>query len=181
MLKGERAFFVRKTEVSGVTEYENLLRKINSSYKTCFVLKLFSYIGTVMSIVVFGYLLVFFIEKTFIELLGFLITLGVPFVFVSIVRRLIDAKRPYEIFDFYESPPKKKRGDSFPSRHAFSIFAIGTLCLFVYPVVGFITLVCGALMCIARVLLGIHFIRDVVAGAATGVVCSIIGVLILLV
>ena len=97
-----------------MTEYENLLWKINSSYKTCFVLKLFSYIGTVMSIVVFGYLLVFFIEKTFIELLGFLITLGVPFVFVSIVRRLIDAKRPYEIFDFYESPPKKKAGRFIP-------------------------------------------------------------------
>lgn len=163
-----------------MTKYENLLRNINSSYKTCFVFRLFSHIGTVMSVAVFGYLLVFFLEKSFVQILEFLITLGVPFVFVSVIRKLISAKRPYEVFDFYESPPKKKRGDSFPSRHAFSIFAIGTLCLFVYPMVGFITLVCGVLMCIARVLLGIHFIRDVVAGAAIGVICSIIGVLILL-
>ena len=35
-------------------------------------------------------------------------------------------------------------------------------------------------MCICRVLLGIHFIRDVSAGAIIGVISSLIGALILI-
>ena len=33
----------------------------------------------------------------------------------------------------------------------------------------------SALMCVCRVLLGIHFVRDVLAGALTGITTALIG------
>lgn len=160
--------------------YEKLLRHIKGSQKTVFILKLYGYLATVMCVLVFIYLFLAFYEISIAALVGLLVTLGVPFLSVSLVRRLIDSPRPYEIYDIYDIPPKKKKGSSFPSRHAFSIFAIGTLCLFVHPLIGAATLVLGIIMCVSRVLLGIHFIRDVVAGALIGVISSLIGAFILI-
>jgi membrane-associated phospholipid phosphatase len=44
---------------------------------------------------------------------------------------------------------------------------------------GIILLALGVLLCIARVLLGIHFVRDVIAGALIGVCSAALGILIL--
>lgn len=162
------------------SECEKLLREINGSYKTTFILKWYGYLATVMCVVVFLYLFLVFFEISLISLVGFLVTLGVPFLIVSLVRRLINSPRPYDVYDFYDTPPKQKKGSSFPSRHAFSIFAIGTLCLFVHPFIGVITLILGIIMCVSRVLLGIHFVRDVIAGALIGMISSLIGAFILL-
>ena len=105
---------------------------------------------------------------------------AVPFITVSVVRRIINAPRPYEIYDFYETPPKRKTGRSFPSRHVFSSVAVGTVICFFEPWLGIIIISTGLAMGVCRVLLGIHFIRDAVAGAIIGAVSSVIGMLIIL-
>ena len=103
---------------------------------------------------------------------------AVPFVFVSIVRRLIRAPRPYELYDFYENLPKDKSGSSFPSRHAFSAFVIGTLAMPHSIILGVCVLALGVILSVARVLLGIHFIRDILAGALVGAISGILALLI---
>ena len=159
--------------------YEQLLKRINQDYKITMLLKLYCHFATVLTVVVFLTILIFSIEDSITKTVGFLVTLGAPFLLVSLLRKLINAPRPYEIYGVYTVPPKKKQGDSFPSRHAFSIFAIGTLCLFVEPIVGIITLALVLIMCACRVLLGIHFTRDVVTGALIGIITSLIGAFIL--
>lgn len=110
-----------------------------------------------------------------------LLVSGVPFVVVSAVRRIINAPRPYELLcDVYELPPKKRQGCSFPSRHVFSAFSIGTALCFVRPMVGIIVIALGLLCAVSRVLLGKHFLRDVVAGAIIGAVTSVIGMIIMI-
>ena len=105
----------------------------------------------------------------------YLVVLGIPFCLVSLLRKYIGAPRPYEIYDFYEKKPKESEKNSFPSRHAFSIFAIGTLICFSYPTFGIVLILLGVVLCVCRVLLGYHFIRDVLAGALIGVTSSLIG------
>ena len=98
---------------------------------------------------------------------NYLAVLFIPFLVVTILRRWINAPRPESALG--------KSGGAFPSRHAFSAFAIGTLLCFISLPVGILTLVFGILLSVSRVLLGIHFPRDVIAGALIGVVSGLIG------
>jgi len=103
---------------------------------------------------------------------------GIPFVLLSIVRAKINAPRPYEVLDIDPLLKKHRSGNSFPSRHVFSAFVIGmTLCGLWLPL-GIIILVAGALLSAIRVVGGVHFPRDVIAGAIVGIVSGGIGLLI---
>ena len=108
-----------------------------------------------------------------------LLTVTAPsFFVVSAVRRIINAPRPYEILPFYEKAPKGTRGRSFPSRHVFSVFVIGTALTFTSAPVGIAVLLGGVILSVCRVLLGIHFIKDTVAGAVIGAISGVVGMLI---
>ena len=97
---------------------------------------------------------------------------------VTVARKLFNYPRPYEVYDFYTVKPREKRGESFPSRHCYSAFVITTLAWLVSPLVSLGLLVLAALIAVTRVLLGIHFVRDVLCGAAVGLVFGAAGVII---
>lgn len=103
------------------------------------------------------------------------LTCGIPFVLLSLARRALNWPRPYEV---YHLPPllhKETQGKSFPSRHVFSIFVIGTSMLYILPPLGIALLALGVLLAAARVVSGVHFVRDVVAGAIIGVLSAVVG------
>lgn len=101
----------------------------------------------------------------------------VSFLLLSIIRKSINAKRPYEVFEISPIIPKSTKGKSFPSRHVFSIFVIGTTFLYACPIpaLGIVILVSGVLLAVLRVVSGVHFPRDVIAGSLFGIACAIIG------
>ena len=103
-----------------------------------------------------------------------LIPLG-TLIIISIVRALINAKRPYEVYDY--TPPVKKntKGKSFPSRHTVSAFIIAMAFMYVNLNIGIIMMVLAAAIGVTRVLAGVHFIRDVVSGAAIGIIIGVLG------
>lgn len=107
-----------------------------------------------------------------------LIIPAVGFVILSIYRARVNAPRPYEVFDTPPLVVKNTRGNSFPSRHVFSAFIIATTAIQFFPVLGVILYVCGVLLAITRVLAGVHFPKDVVAGALTGIVFALVGFLV---
>ena len=51
------------------------------------------------------------------------LSLGVPFVIVTLFRHFIALPRPMDLYDF--GVAVKKQSGSFPSRHAYSAFSIG--------------------------------------------------------
>ena len=108
-----------------------------------------------------------------------LIITGVPFIVVSVIRKIINAPRPYEVLEFYSKKPKAKRGQSFPSRHVFSVFVIATALMTCNAFLGLALILGGIILSVLRVILGIHFIRDVVAGGIIGIVSGAIGILVL--
>ncbi len=59
-------------------------------------------------------------------------------------------------------------GKSFPSRHAFSAFAIAASWFAASAPVAVVLLVAAVVLAICRVLGGVHFPRDVVVGALIG-------------
>ena len=113
-----------------------------------------------------------------VRLLPMLAIPGVPFVLLSLIRAKINAPRPYELLNIDPLLKKHRAGKSFPSRHVFCAFVIGaTLCGF-WPVFGAGILGIGSLLAVIRVIGGVHFPRDVIAGALVGLISGGIGLLI---
>lgn len=111
--------------------------------------------------------------------LRFLLVPLITFVLVTVVRALINAQRPYEKYNYTPAVHKATKGKSFPSRHTVSAFVIAMAFLYLQPSLGIIMLVIAVAIGITRVLSGVHFIRDVVSGAALGVLMGLLGFFII--
>lgn len=107
------------------------------------------------------------------------LTCGISFILVSLLRRVLNAKRPYEVYGVPAAMYKDKKGSSTPSRHIFSATIISVSVYFVSPLLSLIVGLLALSMAVLRVLLGVHFIRDVLAGAVIGIVFGLIGSFIL--
>lgn len=129
-------------------------------------------IGTAIcyAVTIFGRILLFQWKE-----LGVLILVpALSFVAVSIFRRVCNAKRPYEMYGFEPLIDKKTLGKSFPSRHVFSIFVIAVTVGHYYPEACIGLGFAGVCLGVLRVVAGVHFPRDVVAGGAVGIFFGIV-------
>lgn len=91
------------------------------------------------------------------------------FLLISAFRSWHSAPRPYEQLDIQPLMEKETKGKSFPSRHVFSVFIIGMTFFSVYQPAGVAIGVLGILLACIRVVGGVHFPKDVVAGALLGI------------
>ncbi len=142
--------------------------------------------AVILAVISYVALLVFSSLGTSLYLgIKYLVLSAVPFICVSVFRHLFNAPRPSELYDLLslgaDASVCNKRGRSFPSRHVFSSFLVGTLLLMPVPILGGVVLVFGIALGACRVLRGVHFIRDCVSGAIIGALCGIIGMVVLLV
>lgn len=107
---------------------------------------------------------------------------AVGFVAVSFFRRRFNAPRPYECCAIAPLIARDGAGKSFPSRHAFSAFAIAASWFAASAPIAVVLLVAAVVLAVCRVLGGVHFPRDVVAGAfigsATGALAAFLAALL---
>ena len=151
------------------SRFERALLSVYRDEGLTSILKILSYVAVVATLYAFFYRVVVLAgDGKYIQLALLTGCLAIAFVTVTVARRCIGAKRPYELWPFYKEAPKKKKACSVPSRHTFSIFAIGTALCYFSITVGVILVALGVLLAFCRVLLGYHFIRDTVAGALIG-------------
>ena len=93
---------------------------------------------------------------------------GLTFWGGTILRDRLNLPRPYEQPGFEPLRHKETRGHSFPSRHALSASVLAMVWMYFYPKAGWAMVGITVLICVGRVLTGVHHIRDVVGGAALG-------------
>lgn len=107
---------------------------------------------------------------------------AVAFAAVSFFRRRFNAPRPYECCAIAPLIARDGAGKSFPSRHAFSAFAIAASWFAASAPIAVVLLVAAVVLAVCRVLGGVHFPRDVVVGAligsATGALAAFLAVLL---
>ena len=86
------------------------------------------------------------------------------FVILSLLRKKINAPRPYEEWTIKPLFDRDSPGQSMPSRHVFSATIISMACFHASLSLGVILLVLSALLGLVRVLGGVHYPKDVVVG-----------------
>ena len=88
------------------------------------------------------------------------------FIILTVFRFLVNRPRPYEKFQTESAIHKNKKGNSFPSRHVFSSFMIAFTVLTFSPWMwtGILLLFISVIIALIRVVSGVHFISDVLAG-----------------
>ena len=100
---------------------------------------------------------------------------AVVFVAGSVLRKAINRPRPYETLGFAPLFLKDTRGQSFPSRHCFSAACIAVAAWFACPPLAAVLGVLGCVLAVSRVLSGVHYPSDVLAGLAFGAAASGLG------
>ena len=107
--------------------------------------------------------------------------LAVPaavFVLGTLLRAAINRPRPYEALNFTPLFPKDTKGQSMPSRHCFSAAAIMAAAFTVWVPLGVAACLLAAVVAVTRVLTGVHYPSDVLAGLAFGAGAAVIGFLL---
>lgn len=144
----------------------------NSSFK--FILEIFYKWLPAFVFISYGVLLVFTAtvqSEKFFRI--FIVPLGV-FVFVTVLRKIINAKRPYEKFGVPPLFVKKSTGNSMPSRHTACAFIIAMAFLYYRVDLGILYLAVAVLIMLSRVFSGVHFLRDVLVGMGISILCGIV-------
>lgn len=127
-------------------------------------------IGTYVLMLLYG---IFHLEPG--VLLRCILVPAVTFLFTTIFRKIINEKRPYEVYDIQPLIPKNKKGESFPSRHMVSVTIIALTGWYLHPLLGIWLTLLTLLVGVMRPLAGVHYIHDVIGAAALSIICGIIG------
>ena len=139
-----------------------------------FVLKLVSYMGNMGIVWILLGILMLSLRKTRKQgafcVMAFLLAVLVGNV---ILKNAVDRVRPYDLFDWIQVRIVKPKDGSFPSGHCMSTFAFATALVFVYKKWGIAALVFGVFMAFSRLYFQVHFLTDVLAGVAVGILCGI--------
>ena len=129
----------------------------------------------VMPIVYLTLLVTTYLQKGFgKQVLIYVFVPASGFVILSLLRKKINAPRPYEVWEIVPLLDRDSPGQSMPSRHVFSATIISMACLHASLSVGVILLVLSVLLGLVRVLGGVHYPKDVLVGYACGLVWGVI-------
>ena len=162
-------------------KYLKMYGAVYSHPRFATLLNVIRWVITGLTIITYGWFIGYSLVMDWKLCIELLVVTAVPFIAVSIMRKIINSPRPYEVFDCDALIPVKvsgRSGSSFPSRHVCSIFVIGSAFTFVVPYVGIILMCLGVVLAACRVLLGIHFLRDAIVGAIIGGIAGTVGMLI---
>ena len=97
--------------------------------------------------------------------LRFLIIPAVTFVLTTVIRRLINRRRPYEVMGFEPLlDHQTDKRQSFPSRHTVSAWIIAFVFLEFNIVTGICAMIPALLISASRICTGMHYPSDVLGG-----------------
>ena len=156
--------------------YDHIAGKIKNNPLFLSLLRTFNRFMTVVMPIVYLTLLVatYFQEGLGKQVLMYVFIPASGFVILSLLRKKINAPRPYEEWDIKPLLDRDSPGQSMPSRHVFSATIISMACLHASLSVGVILLVFSTLLGLVRVLGGVHFPKDVVVGYICGLAWGVL-------
>jgi undecaprenyl-diphosphatase len=92
------------------------------------------------------------------------------------LKQLFRRQRPADVLNALNVQVKPLDKFSLPSGHSAAAFLMATLVFHFYPVSGVIAYMWAGLIALSRVLLGVHYPGDILAGAVLGIAISILSI-----
>ena len=86
----------------------------------------------------------------------------------KVLKNSLKRRRPPQFFPSFESVVEASDEFSFPSGHTCAAFLLWTICSAFFPILTIPLLLWAVLVGCSRVVLGVHFPADIVAGAVLG-------------
>ncbi len=149
--------------------YDAIARPFEANEKRRRLLPSLNRILTIVFYAIYALLLLVLLLRWDARFWRVLLVPAISFLLVTLFRRIVSAARPYEVWGVPPLIEKETAGRSFPSRHVFSAFIIAMAALWLWRPIGIILLAAGAVLALVRVAARVHFVRDVIAGAAIAV------------
>lgn len=137
----------------------------------CKTLSLLIYFAYIMTLIYLCF------QKDILQVLSFVCIPASGFLIETMLRAKINAPRPYEVLSIPPLDPKDTKGKSFPSRHAFSAAILSIAFYTIHPYLGWILILFSLFIGLCRILMGVHWIRDVCIGLLFGWSYGLIGFL----
>ncbi len=97
-----------------------------------------------------------------------------------ILKKLFKRQRPSDVFKNFNAFVEPSDKFSLPSGHTTAAFLMASLLAYFYPSVSVFVYLWASTVGISRVLLGVHYPSDIVAGALLGLTISLLSINILL-
>jgi membrane-associated phospholipid phosphatase len=160
-------------------KYEVLNARLRADDRKTRLLKAADQVST--GIVYFGYigLVIYCLIKRRDSLLHVLAVPAAVYLSGSLLRKMINEARPYEVSQVRPLIDKETKGKSFPSRHVFSSAVIALAFFYICRPLGLAMAVLALLVAALRVLTGVHWMRDVVFGLLYGGLIGFLGFFVL--
>ena len=176
-------------------DYVDFYNRITKPYKNAFILALLKLFYKVLPVIVAlsylvliagiyyeaPYIIADYKDKgeKFLLLIKAVLKPLSAFIVLSLIRKCIDAGRPYELYEINPLINRKKKGESMPSRHILSITIIAMVWLYVNLYIGVFFLLLSVLLSYIRVVAGVHFPKDVIAGFIFALIWGFISLFII--
>ena len=156
--------------------YDHIAGKIKNNPLFLRFLRVFNRFMTVVMPIVYLTLLVitYLQEGLGKQVLMYVFVAASGFVILSLLRKKLNAPRPYEVWEIVPLLDRDSPGQSMPSRHVFSASIISMACLHASLIMGMICLTLSAFLGLVRVLGGVHYPKDVVVGYICGLMWGMI-------
>lgn len=155
--------------------YEKLSTPFIKRKKLVKSLNIMSKVLTLVVYISYPSLLIFLFFTKSPEFLRITLVPLISFIFVTILRKIINRPRPYEVLDIKPLIQKEKNGESMPSRHVFSVFIIAIAFLYFSPLLSIPFFLIGILMSAIRIIGGVHYPSDVIIAIIIAVLSGLLG------
>lgn len=141
----------------------------------------FMCIGLTVAVYIFfiTMLVIFIVRREYRVAYEVVLVCAVGFAGCTVLRKVIDSPRPYDLYPYPPTISRNKKGCSFPSRHVFSIAIIAVSAMRLNTTCGVVMVFLTIILAATRVIGGVHFVKDVFAGAGIAYLWGIIGFSIL--
>ncbi|PKM66613.1 MAG: hypothetical protein CVU95_10045 [Firmicutes bacterium HGW-Firmicutes-2] len=140
-----------------------ILMKQTENKMIAYIMKFIAVYASKIFMTIYGVYIIFLIIIRDPILIPFLVGPLLSLLSVVIIRHFVKRERPFVMYAI-EPLISHDKGPSFPSKHGTSAFAIAFAIFWIHPLIGGVAIVLALLTGISRIMVGVHYPSDILAG-----------------